>query len=408
MNKIGIFKNNFQPWTTLIFLLVPINLMMALDRSSFALAAPQIGHSLNLNYVQISIVISGISWSYAIMQLPGGWFVQIVGARRALGLACLLWSITTMLMPISAGFMSFLVLRIAMGVFQAPDWSASIVAIHDWFPQGKRPRANAMLLGFLYLGSTLAGPLTTEFTLIFGWEKCLFVFGVVGTILSVLWLIIFRNGPFHTPAKSIKITIDKKTFHNLVSSGKLWAIGGFYFCVVAIQSFYHATLPQYLISARHLSYLEMGWVFSLPWFCLYGSVVVSGFLSDFIYARSGSHFWARTVFGSIGAIISAVFLYSMALCHNNIIATMLLCMALAALGPCQVTVWSIAQRLTNNHTAIVVGWTGFCGNVSGGIVPIITALLLKSGMSWSLALSFPCLLGVCGAFFCLIAGREVA
>ncbi|GEM17956.1 MFS transporter [Gluconobacter oxydans] len=397
-------RERLRPWFALVGLVVPVNLMMALDKNSFALAAPRIGQSLGLDYVHVSLVIAALSWSYAIMQLPSGWLVHRLGPRRSLGIACLLWSLTTMLMPVSAGFVSFLVLRVAMGAFQAPDWSASVVAVHDWFAPERRSRGNAVLLGALYLGSTIAGPLTTETTLVFGWQRCLFVFGCLGAILSVVWLLLFRDGPYRHREESPSLFPDMHVLRQLAGSGGFWAIGGFYLCMLAVQSFYHVTLPQYLLSARHLSYREMGWVFSLPWFCLYGSVVASGFISDRIYARTASVFRARVMFGALGATTSAVCLEAASLCHSTLTSVALLCAALAALGPCQVSIWTLAQGLTRHHAAVVVGWAGFCGNLAAGIVPVLTAHLLKTGLNWPEALLLPCVLGVLGAMCCLLTG----
>lgn len=397
-------RDRLRPWLTLLGLVVPVNLMMALDKNSFALAAPRIGRGLGLDYVHVSLVISALSWSYAIMQLPSGWLVHRLGPRRALGIACLLWSITTMIMPVAAGFLSFLVLRIAMGAFQAPDWSASVVAVRDWFAPERRSRANAVLLGALYLGSTLAGPLTTETTLLFGWQRCLFVFGCFGALLSVVWLLLFRDGPYHHREQAPSLLPGRHILRQLAASGGFWAIGGFYLCMLAVQSFYHVTLPQYLLSARHLSYREMGWVFSLPWFCLYASVVASGFVSDRIYACTGSVFQSRVVFGAVGAAASAVSLEAASLCPSTAASVALLCVALAALGPCQVSIWTLAQGLTRNHAAIVVGWAGFCGNVAAGSIPIVTAHLLRTGLSWPQALLLPCTLGLLGAGCCLLTG----
>ncbi|MFT9222804.1 MFS transporter, partial [Gluconobacter oxydans] len=78
-------RESLRPWFALVGLVVPVNLMMALDKNSFALAAPRIGQSLGLDYVHVSLVIAALSWSYAIMQLPSGWLVHRLGPRRSLG-----------------------------------------------------------------------------------------------------------------------------------------------------------------------------------------------------------------------------------------------------------------------------------------------------------------------------------
>ncbi|WP_323989587.1 MFS transporter [Nguyenibacter sp. L1] len=392
-------------WTMLVALVVPINIMMALDKNSFALAAPRIGHALGLNYVQISTVIASLAWSYAVMQLPSGWLVSRIGPHRALGFACLLWSLVTMAMPQASGFTSFLAFRIAMGAFQAPDWSASVSAVHDWFALTRRSRGNAVLLGCLYIGSASAGPITTQAVTVIGWRHALVAFGAIGVGLSLLWLLFYRDGP-HRGDQASPPRATTPIFAALLRSPRFWAIGAFYLCVLSVQSFYHVTLPHYLMSARHLSYASMGWIFAMPWLCLYVSVIGSGFASDLILRRTGSIFASRAVFGAVGAVLSALALEAATFCASTIAAVACLCMALAALGMCQVSIWSLAQGLTNRFVGIVVGWAGFWGNVAAGIVPIVTSWMLARGVGWSTALAVPCLLGVLGAVFCLVAGRR--
>ncbi|GBQ22977.1 D-galactonate transporter [Gluconacetobacter sacchari DSM 12717] len=394
-----------RPWLVMAGLVVPINIMMALDKNSFALAAPMIGNALKLDYVQVSTVIAALTWSYAIMQLPSGWLVSHLGPHRTLGWACMAWSAVTIGMPWASGFVSFLVFRIAMGTFQAADWSASVTAVHDWFAPAKRSRGNAVLLGCLYFGSTLSGPLTTQAVTLIGWRHCLHMFGVVGLVLSTLWLLVYRDGPYRGP-RDDPPRLSRRAFATLLCSPRLWAIGAFYFCALSMQSFYHVNLPHYLMSARHLSYNAMGWVFALPWLCLYLSVVASGFASDAILRRSGSPFKARAVFGAAGAALSALSLEAAAYCDSNLAAITLLCVALAALGMCQVAIWSLAQGLTRRFSGVVVGWTGFWGNVAAGSMPILISRMLGHGASWGAALAVPCALGLLGAGFCLIAGRE--
>ncbi|MCQ9157073.1 MFS transporter [Acidomonas methanolica] len=392
-------------WVMLLALVVPVNIMMALDKNSFALAAPRIGHALGLDYVQISTVIASLAWSYAVMQLPSGWLVSRIGPRRALGSACLLWSLVTMAMPQASGFASFLTFRIAMGAFQAPDWSASVSAVHDWFAPARRSRGNAVLLGCLYIGSASAGPITTQAVTAIGWRHALVAFGAIGVVLSLLWLLLYRDGP-HRGDRASPPRLTAPIAAALLRSPRFWAIGAFYLCVLSVQSFYHVTLPHYLMSARHLSYASMGWVFALPWLCLYVSVIASGFASDLILRRTESVFASRAVFGAAGAVLSAVTLEAATLCTSTAAAITCLCAALAALGMCQVSIWSLAQGLTRRYVGIIVGWAGFWGNVAVGIVPIVTSWMLAQGIGWSAALAVPCLLGVLGAVFCLVAGRH--
>src|ERR1700716_422285 len=73
----------------LCFLAIAINYV---DRANLAVAAPQIQKALNIGPAHMGLVMSGFFWTYALMQMPFGWFVDRVGARIALTLAVGWWS----------------------------------------------------------------------------------------------------------------------------------------------------------------------------------------------------------------------------------------------------------------------------------------------------------------------------
>ena len=68
----------------LAFLAIAINYI---DRANLAVAAPQIEKALGIGPAEMGFILSGFFWSYALMQMPFGWFVDRVGARIALPLA---------------------------------------------------------------------------------------------------------------------------------------------------------------------------------------------------------------------------------------------------------------------------------------------------------------------------------
>ncbi len=404
-------------WLVLCALIAPINFIMALDRNSFTLSSPKIAAQFGFSYVQVSVIIASLVWSYAIFQIPCGWLVNRYGARSTLFLACLFWSMTTLVTPFAGSLIGFVCLRLAMGAFQAPDWTASIVAVNNWFTPANRSRGNAVLLGCLYLGSVASGPVTTEVTAAFGWTRCFFVFGMIGLLLSLVWVSVFRDHPparmpagrqadAAQPATAPVPALDRRVMLRLLRSPQVWALGGFYLCLLSVQTFFHATLPHYLMTERHLSYRAMGWVFGLPWFCLYLSVLASGTLADLVLSRSGSVWLARTLPGALGSALGGIALEAAALAPGTAATVAALCISLAAVGVCQVSIWSTVQGLTAEHAGILSGWTGFWGNLGGGIAPIGIAYALRGSGSWPEALLLPAAMGLLGSLCCLAARAD--
>ncbi|MGI4808634.1 MAG: MFS transporter, partial [Janthinobacterium lividum] len=61
------------------FLAVAINYI---DRANIGVAVPFIRKEYNLDPAVMGLILSGFFWTYALMQLPGGWLIDRFGARK--------------------------------------------------------------------------------------------------------------------------------------------------------------------------------------------------------------------------------------------------------------------------------------------------------------------------------------
>ena len=84
-------------------LLCLISLLAYVFKQNVSIAGLAIRTELGLNDFQLSWVISSAIWGYALFQLPGGLFGQVVGPRLALTAILVLWSIFTMLSGVLPG-----------------------------------------------------------------------------------------------------------------------------------------------------------------------------------------------------------------------------------------------------------------------------------------------------------------
>ncbi|KAA6180084.1 MFS transporter, partial [Pseudomonas marginalis] len=57
----------------LLFITVVINY---LDRSNLSIAAPALTSELGIDPVHVGLIFSAFGWTYAAMQIPGGWLVD--------------------------------------------------------------------------------------------------------------------------------------------------------------------------------------------------------------------------------------------------------------------------------------------------------------------------------------------
>jgi MFS transporter, ACS family, glucarate transporter len=397
-------------WWVIATLIGPITCIMSLDRTAMAVAAPYIQKQYGFSLFEMSLILTSFTWTYALLQVPGGWLAEGVGPRKSLFWANLMWSLLTAMTPLGFGLISFIAIRALLGAGQAADWPSSILAIKRWFPERERGRGNSILLGGLYLGPIIGPPLTVLIAGRLGWQAAFFIYGGIGILLGLVWWAGFRDDPHShpmiTPAEQRLIESDRGTdrsaaqpgvFLRCLGSGRFWAIGVQYFCLVLIQSFFTTWLPTYLVRVRHFSMASMGIWAALPPVALFLTVFVAGAWSDRVLKRTGSVWTARVPFAVAGFIIAAAGLIIASRTLSIPLMMVLLCVSLGAIGLTQVAIWPATQDLGQGATGVVSGWTNFLGNAGGVAGPLVTAWLVGLTGSWSSALLAIALAGLSGA-----------
>lgn len=100
----------------LTFIMIYIGYIVCfIDRSAISIALPYIGKDLHLSTASLGVVASAFFFSYALMQIPGGWLTDKFGTYRTVIVAIAMWSLFT----IMTGFHDRLCL-VAWGVSDHP------------------------------------------------------------------------------------------------------------------------------------------------------------------------------------------------------------------------------------------------------------------------------------------------
>ena len=164
-----------------------------LDRTVLGIAAPYLTKELGLTAASMGIVFSAFSWSYALLQIPGGIFLDrfgtridlfaradaVVGVHRADGCG--------------RSLPMLLFTRIGVGVFEAPCFPANSRILATWFPQQERARANSIYSVGQYAGIAFLSVPLFWITQQFGWRGLFFIAGGFGILLGVLFWWIYRE-----------------------------------------------------------------------------------------------------------------------------------------------------------------------------------------------------------------------
>lgn len=122
--------------TVLLFMAGIVNF---LDRSSLSVAGEAIRGELGLSATEFGVLLSAFSLSYGFSQLPSGILLDRFGPRM-LGAGLIFWSLMQALTGMVNSFSHFILMRIGLGIGEAPFMPAGVKSITDWYAQKNAAR----------------------------------------------------------------------------------------------------------------------------------------------------------------------------------------------------------------------------------------------------------------------------
>ena len=127
-----------------------------LDRVAIGVTRPYIARDLDLTPTQMGYVFSAFYLSYALFEIPTGWWGDKVGTRKVLTRIVCWWSAFTVLTGFAWSYSSLLLIRFLFGAGEAGAWPNVARTFSRWFPR----RDRGTVQGTFFMGAHLAGGLT--------------------------------------------------------------------------------------------------------------------------------------------------------------------------------------------------------------------------------------------------------
>jgi MFS family permease len=95
---------------------VAIYMITYMDRTIIASAMPLIRKEFGFSLITAGWILASFRWGFTLFQLPGAWFGDKIGPRRALAIIVTWWSIFTSLTTLAWGAASMVVVRFVFGI----------------------------------------------------------------------------------------------------------------------------------------------------------------------------------------------------------------------------------------------------------------------------------------------------
>lgn len=399
----------------MIFLVTTFNYV---DRATLSIAAPAMSKELGFDAVSMGLAFSAFGWSYTSLQIPGGWVLDKYGARLVYGVGLILWSIFTFFQAFVGffgyAFIALFALRFLMGVAETPAFPTNSRLTVMWFPTHERGFATSVYQSAQYFALAAFTPIMAWILHAFSWHHIFAWAGGIGIILGLVWLKYVKEPKQHPGVNQAELDYiqagggianlgEKKAeikwsqVRTLVQNRMMLGVYLGQFCLTTITWFFLTWFPTYLIQAKGMSILKVGFVASIPALAGFIGGMIGGLGSDWLLRRGKSLTVARKT-----PIVLGLFLSSSIIAANYVSSEVfvigVMSLAFFAKGVGNLGWCIVSDTSPKELLGISGGIFNFFGNIASIVTPLAIGFILKATGSFHGALVYVGLVGLLGAF----------
>lgn len=375
-----------------------------LCRNSIGVAESTIRADLDLTMTQSGWFMGCFFWTYALFQIPTGWFSERVGSRIACTLYAIGWSIAIVGISVSPWYWLLIAAQLLMGIAQAGIFPASCSSIGLWMPLSQRSTACGFLTAGMQVGAIIAATLTGVLMVYLSWRLAFAIYALPGLIWAVIFYSWFRNQPEQVGTVNRSelelisagretetddqpaATSEWQELLRIFRSPMMWLLCGQQICRSAGYMFFASWFPTFLQETRAVTVAESGFLQGLVFAGTLGGCLIGGTATDWIWRRTASLRWSRSGVGAAslaacGLLILSAWFVNRAEIAVSLIAAGAFCAALA--GPC-----AFATTIDIGRTRVpqVFGTMNMFGNFAAASCPVFVAWLFGWTANWNLVL----------------------
>lgn len=363
---------------SLLFLASVINYF---DRGTLSVALPMISADLHLGPEIKGVLLASFFASYALMQLPMGWFADRFNLRWLYMGAFAVWSLAQGLTGLAAGLGMLILFRILLGIGESIYLPGGTKIVSLIF----KPRDRGLPSGIFDCGTraglALGAPITALLIVHYGWRKMFMIVGFAAIFWLIPWMFVFPS----TLGSSRRRETDGGRAHSqparrwVTFNRNLVGICLGFFCFDYYWYLLVNWLPDYLVTARHMTLLHAGVYSALPYIVFGASEPLGGWIADRLVRRGWDETRTRKWIITF-AFLTSLLLIPAALTPSATSAIWLIAGA-SLVGLATANLIVILQSCApENEVGIWTGFENFAGNIGGFFAPLLTGFLIaKTG-----------------------------
>lgn len=402
----------------IVFILLLGGIVNFIDRTALSVAAPHMMSDLNLTNADIGLLGTVFSLIYAICQLPAGWLIDKLGARRIYIATIIFWSGATMLTGVMRSMAGLIFARGLLGVTEAACWPSAAKITSAWFPSKERAMATGIWDASSKWGPAIAPPLLVMVMLTFDWHVLFYIAGGIGVLFGIVLAVFYRQpeqarwlsraeldyiceGGGGTAA-ALGSAVQEQTpirWRDLFRYRAIWGMILGWFCYIWMFNILSYFVPLYLLKTENIDIKSAGILTSVPFFAGIIGAFIGGWVSKILVDRGvASPLTAKRAVISICALLGGGALTAAPFFPGLTSTIVLLSIGMAMLSSVSANGWALPGDVApKSLVGSVGGIQNFGGYFAGSLSPLVTGLIADATGSYAMAFVSGGLIAACAA-----------
>ena len=361
------------------------------DRFALTNLAPKILPDLSMSDTQFSLVVASFALTYAVVGFLACFWSDVKGTKKkVLAAFIVLFSLCSFTTGFAGGFISLLIIRLIMGVFEGP-----ILPLNQSFllaqstPSRRGFNMGIMTTSSVGLISSLLGPIiVVALANALGWRKTFFLTIIPGLVVAYLVMKLLIE-PDMSAVVATTAKVDRKgEFKEILKNRNILTCLLYSVCIIGWYVVMASFAPLFLTREKGLSDTTMSFVMA--------ALGVGGIVWGMVVPALSDRFGRKPIiiiFGFLSIITPLGFLFVPA---NNL-PLMIFCAFLGWCGAGVIAVFngpvpteSINPKFAATSVATIQGFGELCGTVIGAISSGILSDMYGRGAAMWLCVGLMC------------------
>ncbi|XP_032740732.1 sodium-dependent phosphate transport protein 4 isoform X3 [Rattus rattus] len=261
-----------------------------------------------------------------------------------------------------------------------------------WAPPNERSRLCSIAMSGMILGIfavLLVGGIISE---ALGWPFVFYIFGSIGLVCCLLWLILVYDDPvshpwISSPEKEYILSSLDQQFNSeeqplpikaMLKSLPLWSMC---LCSMTHQWLVNTLIiytPTYISSVFKVNIRDNGLLSSLPFFVAWVIGILGGLLADFLLSKNFRLITVRKIITILGNTPPAALIVALPYVQSSYIATITFLTLSCGISPlCQSGVYINALDIAPRYASLLMGTSRGLAHSSAIMVPMVAGFFLN-------------------------------